>query len=278
MSIRRFVLALATSVLFVGTAAAQRGSAPGGPGGGGRGGGRGGAASEAADTEGVPAVERIVTTHHTAKIGGKEISYTANAGTMVLRDEDGKPKASVFFIAYTKDGEDATKRPVTFFFNGGPGSASIWLDMGIMSPVHPEMAPNGMQPAPPYDLVDNPNTPLDVTDLVQIDAMNTGYSRPARGVKATDFTGDRNDIAMFGEFIRDYLDKYSRWQSPKYLFGESYGTYRSAGLATRLQSDEGIALNGIMLLGTVLNFQYISPSSTNDIGYAAFLPTYTATA
>ncbi len=124
----------------------------------------------------------------------------------------------------------------------------------------------------------NEYSPLDVTDLVQIDAMNTGYSRPAKGHQVTEFTGDRNDIAMFGEFIRDYLDKYQRWQSPKYLFGESYGTYRSAGLASELQSNEGIELNGIMLLGTVLDFQYISPSPTNDIGYAAFLPTYATTA
>ncbi len=108
--------------------------------------------------------------------------------------------------------------------------------------------------------------------------MMTGYSRPARGVKATDFTGAANDIQMFGEFIRDYLDKYKRWSSPKYLFGESYGTFRSAGLASELQSNEGIELNGIMLLGTVLDFQFIEPSPTNDIGYAAYLPTFTATA
>ncbi len=276
MSTRTLLLGIATSFLLVGTASAQRPAAaaarPGG------GGGRGGAGAEAADTEAVVAAEHISITHHTTTIGGKEIAYTAHAGTMVLRDEDGKPKASVFFIAYTKDGEESTKRPVTFFFNGGPGSASIWLDMGIMSPMTPEMGPNGAQPAPPYSLVENPNSPLDVTDLVQIDAMNTGYSRPAKGVKATDFTGDRNDIRMFGEFIRNYLDKYDRWQSPKYLFGESYGTYRSAGLASELQDDEGIVLNGIMLLGTVLDFQYLSPSPTNDVGYAAFLPTYTATA
>jgi carboxypeptidase C (cathepsin A) len=150
--------------------------------------------------------------------------------------------------------------------------------MGIMSPKHPEMAEGGSQPAPPYDLVDNPNCPLDVTDLVQVDAMMTGYSRPGVGVKATDYTGATNDIKMFGQFIRNYLDKYHRWGSPKYLFGESYGTFRSAGLASELQSNEGIELNGIMLLGTVLDFQYISQGRTNDIGYATFLPTYTASA
>ncbi len=267
MSTRPLLYGVLASLTLVGSAAAQQ--RPARPGGGGQ---------AAADSGGVAAVEKISETHHTTRIDGKEIAYTAHTGTLVLRDDDGKPKASVFFIAYTKDGADPLTRPVTFFFNGGPGSASIWLDMGIMSPMIPQMGPNGAQPAPPYNLVANPYTPLDATDLVQVDAMMTGYSRPAKGVKATDFTGDRNDIRMFGEFIRNYLDKYNRWQSPKYLFGESYGTYRSAGLATQLQDAEGIELNGIMLLGTVLDFQYLSPSPYNDIGYSAFLPTYTATA
>lgn len=234
--------------------------------------------ASAASEEGVPAVEKVSTTQHTITIGGKEIAYTANTGTMVLRDDNGKPQATVFYISYTRDGQDAANRPVTFFFNGGPGSASIWLDMGIMSPRHPDMGPNGTQPAPPYALVDNPYSPLDVTDLVQVDAMMTGYSRPGPGVSASEYTGARNDIRMFAQFIRNYLDKYDRWASPKYLFGESYGTFRSAGLATELQGSEGIELNGIMLLGTVLDFQYISQSPTNDIGYATFLPTYAATA
>jgi carboxypeptidase C (cathepsin A) len=230
------------------------------------------------DSIGVPAVERVSTTQHTMTVNGKTIAYTANTGTMVLRDAAGNPKATVFYISYTKDKEPAANRPVTFFFNGGPGSASIWLNMGIMSPKFAAMGPGGAQPAPPYDLVDNPNTPLDATDLVQVDAMMTGYSRPGPDVKASDYTGAENDIRMFGQFIRNYLDKYHRWSSPKYLFGESYGTFRSAGLASELQEEEGIELNGIMLLGTVLNFQYISPSPGNDIGYPAFLPTFTASA
>ncbi len=267
MLIRSLVLGIAASIAVAGAASAQRPAAPGAAN-----------AAQPADTEGVAVVERVSTTQHTARIDGKDIHYTARAGTMVLRDDDGKPKASVFYIAYTKAGQDSTRRPLTFFFNGGPGSASLWLDMGIMSPMHPDMGPNGAQPAPPYNLVANPYTPLDVTDLVQVDAMNTGYSRPAKGVQLTDFTGARNDIRMFAEFIRNYLDKYRRWQSPKYLYGESYGTFRSAGLVSELQQNEGIELNGIMLLGTVLDFQYIYPSPTNDIGYASFLPTYTATA
>jgi carboxypeptidase C (cathepsin A) len=279
MHLRPLLSAAAVSLLVAGPLAAQRPAVPGGRPGGRPGGARSEAAdSAAADSAGVPAVEKVSTTHHTATIDGRSIAYTARAGTMVLREESGKPKATVFYIAYSKDDENAATRPVTFFFNGGPGSASIWLDMGIMSPMHPQMGPGGSQPAPPYDLVPNPNSPLDVTDLVQVDAMMTGYSRPATGVKPTEFTGAPNDIKMFGEFIRDYLDKYHRWQSPKYLFGESYGTFRSAGLASELQSDEGIELNGIMLLGTVLDFQFIQPSPTNDIAYATFLPTYTATA
>jgi carboxypeptidase C (cathepsin A) len=238
----------------------------------------GDSAGNAKDSTGVPPIERVTTTKHTVTIGGKVVPYVARAGTMIIRDDEGKPKATVFYISYTRDQQDPSTRPLTFFFNGGPGSASIWLDMGIMSPRHPEMGPNGAQPAPPYTLVDNPYSPLDVTDLVQVDAMMTGYSRPGPGVKVTDFTGASNDIKMFGQFIRNYLDKYNRWGSPKYLFGESYGTFRSAGLASELQTSEGIELNGIMLLGTVLDFQNILPAPTNDMGYVCFLPTYTATA
>lgn len=285
MPVRPLLLSAAALFLFAGPAVAQRTTTkppvrpPGEPGERPPLAGRGTAAdSTRQDSAGVPAIGRVSTTHHTTVVDGKTIAYTAHAGTMVLRDATGKPKASVFYIAYTKDGQAPGTRPLTFFFNGGPGSASIWLNMGIMAPMHPEMGPNGSQPAPPYNLVPNPTSPLDVTDLVQVDAMMTGYSRPAPGVKPSEFTGQVNDLKMFGEFIRDYLDTYDRWASPKYLFGESYGTFRSAGLASELQETEGIELNGIMLLGTVLDFQYILPSPTNDIAYSSLLPTYTATA
>ncbi|HEX6536767.1 MAG TPA: hypothetical protein VF041_19425 [Gemmatimonadaceae bacterium] len=270
---RSLAFGTALSLLVAAPVPAQRPAAPGS-----RGPARAAASDSGADSAGVPAMEKVSTTQHTIVIDGKTIPYTAHTGTMVLRDSTGKPSATVFYISYTRDREDAATRPVTFFFNGGPGSASIWLDMGIMSPKHPNMGPGGAQPAPPYDLVDNPNSPLDVTDLVQVDAMMTGYSRPAPGVKASEFTGDENDAKMFAQFIRAYLDKYHRWQSPKYLFGESYGSFRSAGLASELQEHEGIELNGIMLLGTVLDLEYIAPTPTNDIAYACFLPTYTATA
>ncbi|HEX8726326.1 MAG TPA: hypothetical protein VF737_13145 [Gemmatimonadaceae bacterium] len=271
MRLRLLLLGIAaTSFAATPAAAQQRGRGPGGP--------PSAQNGNESEKEGVPAVEKVSTTHHSIIVNGEKIAYTARAGTMVLHDANGKANGTVFYISYTRDGVDSTKRPVTFFFNGGPGSASIWLDMGIMSPMHPNMGPNGSQPAPPYDLVPNPYTPLATTDLVQIDAMNTGYSRPAPGVPVSDFTGTRNDIDMFGQFIRDYLDKYQRWGSPKYLFGESYGTFRSAGLADELQESEGIYLNGVMLLGTVLDLGNIAPSPHNDDAYAMFLPTYTATA
>src|SRR6185312_16391661 len=247
MRTRLLLLGTAISFLVVGPAAAQQrqgppGSRRGAPGA--QPGAQQGSAREGgSDSAGAPPIEKVSTTQHTITVDGKAVAYTARAGTMVLRDSTGKPDATVFYISYTKDGVDPATRPVTFFFNGGPGSASIWLDEGIMSPKHPDMGPAGSEPAPPYDLVDNPNTPLDVTDLVQVDAMMTGYSRPAEGVKAPEFTGAVNDVAMFGQFIRDYLDKYDRWASPKYLFGESYGTFRSAGLASELQEREGIELN-----------------------------------
>ena len=269
MSPRTFVLSASLALLVAGAAQAQRPTPSRN---------RSESDSTKADTNTAPPVEKVSVTHHTINVNGKSVPYTATAGTMILRDTLGKPKATVFYIAYTRDQQDATNRPLTFFFNGGPGSASLWLDMGIMAPMHPDMGPGGAQPAPPYNLVPNPYTPLEATDLVQVDAMMTGYSRPAPGIKASEFTGDRNDIKMFGEFIRDYLDKNHRWASPKYLFGESYGTFRSAGLASELQDAEGVYLNGVMLLGTVLDFGFIAPSNTNDVGYASFLPTYAATA
>lgn len=270
----QLLLAIAISCVALKAATAQRPAAPEG---------RGGGVSPAAgapreDSTGTPTLERVSTTKHTVTINGKTIPYTARAGTMIIRDDAGRPKATVFYVSYTRDQEDASTRPLTFFYNGGPGSSSIWLDMGLMSPRHAEMGPSGSQPAPPYNLVDNPYSPLDVTDLVHIDAMMTGYSRPGPGAKLSDFTGAAKDISMFGQFIRNYLDRYNRWSSPKYLYGESYGTFRSAGLAAELQSAEGIELNGIMLLGTTLDFQNILPGPTNDLGYVCYLPTYTATA
>lgn len=276
MRARILLLTAATITLAAWPAVAQRGAnnppgdnAPQGRAG--RGGGN-------AVSEGVAAVDRISTTQHTVTIGGKSIAYTANAGTLVLHGPDGKARASIFFVAYTRDGEEPGTRPITFFYNGGPGAATIWLHMGLMGPKRVQLGPEGFQTAPPYHLVDNEDSPLDVTDLVSVDAVMTGYSRPAEGVEASQFTGAQQDVQTMGEFIREYLTRYNRWSSPKYIFGESYGTFRSAGLAAELQNEQGIELNGVMLLGTILDFQMVSQGGSNDIGYANYLPTYTATA
>ena len=231
--------------------------------------------------------DQLVETKHSITIGGQTINYTVTTGTIVLKEEaekDGasegeKPKASFFFIAYTRDEvSDSTRRPLTFSFNGGPGSASVWLHLGVLGPRRTVLTDIGDLPQPPYQLTDNEHSLLDVTDLVFIDPVSTGYSRPVLGEKAKDFHGFKKDIESVGEFIRVYTTRYQRWTSPKFLIGESYGTTRAAGLSGYLQERCGLYLNGIMLVSAILNFQtaYFHPG--NDQPYILFLPTYTATA
>jgi carboxypeptidase C (cathepsin A) len=222
--------------------------------------------------------EKTSQTPHTLRLDGRDIKYTATAGTLPILSEDGKVAARMFYVAYTKDGEDAKTRPVSFLYNGGPGSATVWLHMGSFAPRHVQMADDGFQPAPPYKLVDNENTLLDVTDLVFIDAISTGYSRVVSGVSAAQFHGQTGDIRAFGQFISEYLKVYNRWPSPKFLIGESYGTIRSAGLSQELQTRHGIELNGIVLVSSLLTYQTISTSPQNDVGYVSYFPTYTTTA
>ena len=225
-----------------------------------------------------PAEEKISQTSHAIRLDGKDIKYTATAGTLPIRGEDGKVAARMFFVAYTKDGEDVRTRPISFLYNGGPGAATIWLHMGSFSPKRAQMADEGFQPAPPYRLVDNENSLLDASDLVFIDAVSTGYSRTVAGVSSAPFHGQQADIRAFGGFIYEYLKTYSRWTSPKFLIGESYGTIRSAGLSQELQSRHGIELNGIVLVSALLTYQTLSPGPQNDVPFVAYLPTYTATA
>lgn len=216
-----------------------------------------------------------VVTHHEVKLAdGRTLKYTATAGRLPIKELDGSIAAEMFFVAYTLDGQDASKRPVTFAFNGGPGSASMWLHMGALGPRKVVLGPEGFLPAPPYRLEDNGYTPLDKTDLVLIDAIGTGYSRPANPQKGKKFWGLKGDTEAFGEFIRMYISRYERWSSPLYLFGESYGTTRSASVAGYLE-DRGIAFNGIVLLSTVLNFESLSFGLTNDLPYPLYMPTYT---
>ncbi len=216
-------------------------------------------------------------THHEIHLGGGTFSYTATAGRMPIKDMEGRIEAEMFYAAYTLDGTDPATRPVTFAYNGGPGAASVWLHMGALGPRKVVLEPDGRLPPAPYRLEDNPNTPLDKTDLVLVDAIGTGYSRPADQAAARKYENLHGDLAAFGEFIRMYISRNERWSSPLYLFGESYGTTRSAGLAGFL-NDHGINLNGIVLLSTVLNFETLEASFTNDVPYPLLLPSFTSIA
>ena len=219
-----------------------------------------------------------VGTHHEVKVGGKTLKYTATAGLLPIQDAEGKPEAHIFFIAYTADeAGDPGERPLMFSFNGGPGSASVWLHLGALGPKRVAVPDDANFPAPPFHLVDNDASWLDRTDLVFIDPVGTGYSRAARPELNKKFHSLQGDIASVGEFIRLYLTRYERWGSPLYLVGESYGTTRAAGLSDHLV-DLGIAFNGIVLVSTALDFQTISVGRGNDLPYILYLPTYAATA
>ncbi|HEX6881363.1 MAG TPA: hypothetical protein VF135_13420, partial [Terriglobales bacterium] len=216
-----------------------------------------------------------VVTHHEVKMAdGKTLRYTATTGRLPIKELDGSIAAEMFFVAYTLDGQDPSRRPVTFAFNGGPGSASMWLHMGALGPKRVVLGQEGFLPPPPYRLQDNGYTPLDKTDVVLVDAIGTGYSRPADPERGKKFWGLKGDIQAFGEFIRMYISRYERWSSPLYLFGESYGTTRSAGVAGYL-ADRGISFNGIVLLSTVISFETLDFAMTNDVPYPLIVPSYT---
>ena len=232
-------------------------------------------ANEATDKEehfDVAEVPPIVTRHQIA-VNGKTLSYTATAGRLPIKRGDGKIEAEMFFVAYTLDGQDAGKRPLTFAFNGGPGSASVWLHMGALGPKRVVLQPNGFMPAAPYRLEDNPDTLLDRSDIVMVDAMSTGYSRAATAELTKKFLGVKGDVQAFGEFIRLYLSRYDRWSSPLFLLGESYGTTRAAGLAGYL-ADHGIAFNGVTLLSMAVDFQTLEWNKSNDLPYLLLVPTF----
>jgi len=231
--------------------------------------------------------QELVTTRHQLSVGNRNIEYTANTGYISLHDEAGQHRANIFITAYFREDIDGPEgRPITFVFNGGPGAASIWLHMGGLGPKRVRMADPGpdsrFDPTdpqlPPFELVSNEYSWLDFTDLVFIDPVGTGYSRAAPGVDPTEFWGYTEDIEYLGELIRQLVTRFERWGSPKFLAGESYGTTRVSGLSNHLQERHGMHLNGIVLVSAVLNFQTISYSVGNDIGYPLILPTYTATA
>ncbi|MGD0508769.1 MAG: peptidase S10 [Terriglobales bacterium] len=212
-------------------------------------------------------------THHQITLNGKLLSYTATAGRLPIKRGDGKTEAEMFFVAYALDGQDAGKRPLTFAFNGGPGSASVWLHMGALGPKRVVLQPNGFMPAAPYRLEDNPDTLLDRSDIVMVDAMATGYSRAATAELTKKFLGVKGDVQAFGEFIRLYISRYDRWNSPLFLLGESYGTTRAAGIAGYL-ADHGIAFNGVTLLSMAVDFQTLEWNKSNDLPYFLLVPTF----
>ena len=246
-------------------------------------------------------------TSHTVTIGGKTLKYHTTAGYIVLKEEEGKPlvkspdqksaqeekkeseaektkdglkpKAKVFFVAYTLDeAGEPSSRPVTFAFNGGPGSSSVWLHMGAVAPRRANLTDEGEAPPPPYQLVDNESTWLDRSDLVFLDPVSTGYSRTVTKEDPRQFHGLKEDIASVGDFIRIYTSRNSRWLSPKFILGESYGTTRAAGLSDYLQNRYGLYLNGIILVSSALNFQSLEFTPQNDQPYIDFLPSYAASA
>jgi carboxypeptidase C (cathepsin A) len=232
--------------------------------------------------------DNLVETKHSVTVGGKEIKYTAIAGTIVMKEEPAdrekesegeKPRAEFFFIAYTRDDvKDRSKRPITFSFNGGPGSSSVWLHMGALGPRRVVLKDDGQLPPPPFKLTDNEYSLLDETDLVFIDPVSTGYSRPVEGQKAKEWHGFKKDITSVGDFIRLYATRYNRWLSPKFIAGESYGTTRASGLADYLQERHGMYLNGIMLISAALDFTTLDFYVNNEVPYVMFLPAYAATA
>jgi carboxypeptidase C (cathepsin A) len=261
-----------------------------------------------ADVEPPPSV-----TAHTITVDGKALKYHATAGYLVLKEEEGKlpappaqygsdpspeqngraegkeeaakskdglkPKAKVFFVAYTLDDvADTSKRPVTYLFNGGPGAASIWLHMGSVAPRRAILTDEGEAPPPPYQLADNESTWLDRTDLVFIDPVSTGYSRPMPKESAKQFHGLKEDIASVGDFIRLYTSRNARWLSPKFIMGESYGTTRAAGLSDYLQTRYGFYVNGIILVSSVLYFETNRFTPQNDEPYVSFLPSFATAA
>lgn len=226
----------------------------------------------------VPPAPKPSATHHTLTIDGKAIPYTATAGLLDIKDEKGDVTARMSYVAYTKDGvTDLTRRPITFAYNGGPGSSTIWLHMGAFGPMRVVTSDAQPTPPPPYQLVDNQDSLLDKSDLVFIDAPGTGYGRIVGKGTPKDFYGVDQDIKAFGQFIERYITEDNRWNSPRFLLGESYGTTRSAALVNYLQ-ENGIACNGVILISSILNFETESFNTGNDLPYITNIPSYAAIA
>ncbi|HET7674171.1 MAG TPA: peptidase S10 [Gammaproteobacteria bacterium] len=245
--------------------------------------------SDASQAKQKAPTEKQSVTHGTVTVEGHRVRYKAVAGILVLKNNDEKPTATMSYTAYFKDGvDDESKRPITFMYNGGPGSSTMWLHMGSFGPVRVAGVDAGERASAPYKLVNNDYSLLDVSDVVFIDMPSTGFGRiigkdEGGAGQAKDFFGIDQDASAFAQFITEFLSKYQRWNSPKYLFGESYGTTRSAVLSDYLQSRDNVGLNGVVLLSTILSFDVSDVDGPernpgSDLPYALALPTYAATA
>ena len=219
--------------------------------------------------------EPLVVTNHEIKLNGKALAYKASTGMMPIKNSIGEAEAGLFFVAYTVEG--IPNRPLCIAFNGGPGAGSLWLHLGAIGPRRIRMNDDGSMPPPPFKMEDNQGTWLDKCDLVFVDPVGTGFSRATKIETARKFNGFTGDIDSVGEFIRLYLARNNRFSSPIFLAGESYGTTRAAGLSGALAA-RGIALNGVILISSILNFQTARFTKGNDLPFPLFLPTYTATA
>lgn len=234
---------------------------------------------ESSSKEAAIVEDQFSVTEHTVTINGKEVPYTATAGKLLMKSDAGETKAEVFFVAYTRnDVTDPSNRPVSFCFNGGPGSSSVWLHMGMLGPRFIKFPADASPLKPPFKHEPNPYSLLDITDLVFIDPVSTGFSRPAKGEEKSQFHGYYEDLRSVGQFIHDYTTRFKRWGSAKYLIGESYGGLRAAGLAGQLRNRYNMELNGIVLVSAVVDFATIRFNNNNDLPYMLFLPSYTATA
>jgi carboxypeptidase C (cathepsin A) len=236
-----------------------------------------GAGVAATESAAIPKAEQSVT-EHTIKLGGGPLKYKATAGTLLIRNDDDEPIGAIGYTAYTKEGAEASQRPLTFAYNGGPGSSSVWLHMGALGPRRIVTTDAGPTPPPPYQVVDNEETILDVTDLVMIDPVGTGLSRAVGKAKNKDFWGVDQDVDSIARFVVQYVNDNGRWNSPKYLLGESYGTMRSAVLVDVLQSKWNMAFNGVVLVSVFVDAKTAITMWGNDLGYEMYVPSYAAIA
>jgi len=234
----------------------------------------------AKDTPFAPIPPKAVVRDGTVEINGKTVPYKATTGKIQIKEDGDKVCASIFNVTYERsDVKDTSSRPVLFAFNGGPGSSSAWLHVGVLGPKTVKLPGNGTTaPEPPLQVQDNPLSILDTCDLVFVDPVSTGYSRAENDAKPGDFHGVDEDIRSMGDFVRRWISEHERWSSPKYLLGESYGGMRVAGLSDFLQSRYGMNLNGVVLVSSVLDLSTLGSAPGNDLSYLIFLPAFTSVA